>query len=283
MAIESCLLNWGIKRVFTITVDNASSNDVAIFYLKKKINGWGFSILNCKYLHMRCIAHIINLVVVDKMKDNLAPIKNVRDIVRYIRQSPARLQKFKAYCEMEVIQNIITIDVGGQLFQTTKQTLALAGPKSLFSKFSQSTHVSLGPLFIDRDPELFSILLSLLRARNLPPKAKAFDLGDLIVESKFYNVEPLLVNSLSNPFSFDAFNLERSLTLPLNGRDFPSSMATTSFGTLHIAHGSKITSFDWALQRKSTILTQFTAIDSLLAISPTLVAAGVTDFSGMQI
>ncbi|KAG8635518.1 hypothetical protein MANES_16G038752v8 [Manihot esculenta] len=92
-------------KVFTITVDNAGSNDVAISYLKKKINAWGFSILNCKYLHMRCIAHIINLVVVDGMNDGLTPIKKVRDAVRYIRQSPARLQRFKACCEMEGIQS----------------------------------------------------------------------------------------------------------------------------------------------------------------------------------
>ncbi|KAJ9147938.1 hypothetical protein P3X46_030050 [Hevea brasiliensis] len=179
--------------------------------------------------------------------------------------------------------DVITIDVGGQLFQTTKQTLALAGSKSLFFQFAHSTQVGLGPQFIDRDPELFSILLSLLRTGNLPSKAKAFDLEDLIAESKFYNIESLLINSLSNPSLFDAFNLEKSLTLPLNGRDFASAMATTSFGTLHVAHGSKITSFDWALRRKSTILTQFTAIDSLLAISPTIAAAGATDFSGMQI
>ncbi|WRX10852.1 zinc finger protein [Theobroma cacao] len=35
--IEKCLRDWGISKVFTITVDNASSNDVAIAYLKKKI------------------------------------------------------------------------------------------------------------------------------------------------------------------------------------------------------------------------------------------------------
>ena len=32
--IESCLLDWGIKHVLAITVDNASSNDLAIAYLK---------------------------------------------------------------------------------------------------------------------------------------------------------------------------------------------------------------------------------------------------------
>ncbi|EEF51208.1 BTB/POZ domain-containing protein At5g41330 [Ricinus communis] len=176
---------------------------------------------------------------------------------------------------------IITIDVGGQIFQTTKQTLSLSGPKSLFSQLTESTQ--LGPRFIDRDPELFSVMLSLLRTGNLPSKAKGFDIEDLIAESKFYNIESLLINSLSNPSQFDAFNLEKSLTLPLNGRDFASTIATTPFGTLHVAHGSKITSFDWSLRRKSTILTQFTAIDSLLAISPNLAAAGATDFSGMQI
>ncbi|KAG8473160.1 hypothetical protein CXB51_035123 [Gossypium anomalum] len=38
MVIEKCLMNWGIDKLFTITVDNASSNDVAIGYLRKKFN-----------------------------------------------------------------------------------------------------------------------------------------------------------------------------------------------------------------------------------------------------
>ncbi|KAL6578796.1 hypothetical protein OROMI_009012 [Orobanche minor] len=176
--------------------------------------------------------------------------------------------------------NIVTIDVGGHLFQTTKQTLSLAGSKSLFSKISNS--VDAIP-FIDRDPELFSILLSLLRTGNLPSKAKAFDMQDLISESQFYGIENLLVNSQSNPSQFDAFNLEKSLVLPMTGRDSPSAISTTPYGSLHVAHGSKITSFDWSLRRKSTILTQFTAVDSLLALSPGVAAAGATDFSGLQI
>ncbi|KAF8365053.1 hypothetical protein HHK36_032935 [Tetracentron sinense] len=179
--------------------------------------------------------------------------------------------------------NLITIDVGGQLFQTSKQTLALAGSKSFLSKLLDSSFDQFSVPFVDRDPEIFSIILSLLRTGNLPSKAKAFDLQDLISESQFYGIENLLVSSQSNPSQFEAFNLEKSVSLPLNGRDSPSAISTTPYGSVHVAHGSKITSFDWSLHRKSTILTQFTAIDSLLAISPSLAAAGATDFSGLQI
>ncbi|KAF2289250.1 hypothetical protein GH714_032126 [Hevea brasiliensis] len=54
---------------------------------------------------MRCIAHIINLVVVDGLKETNVSVKRVREAVRYIRQSPARLQKFKSCCEMEGIES----------------------------------------------------------------------------------------------------------------------------------------------------------------------------------
>ncbi|XP_060207079.1 BTB/POZ domain-containing protein At5g41330 [Lycium barbarum] len=176
--------------------------------------------------------------------------------------------------------NIVTIDVGGQLFQTTKQTLKQSGSKSILSEISNLD----GTIpFIDRDPEIFSILLSLLRTGNLPSKAKTFDIQDLVFESQYYGVEHLLLNSQSNPSQFEPFDLEKSLILPLSGRDSPTAISTTQLGSVHVAHGCKITSFDWSLKRKSTILTQFAGIDSMLSLSPNVVAAGATDFSGLQI
>ncbi|GJT47309.1 zinc finger BED domain-containing protein RICESLEEPER 2-like protein [Tanacetum coccineum] len=51
-AVEMCLLKWGIEsNVFTITVDNASTNDVAVAYLKSKFANWEKSILEGKWLH----------------------------------------------------------------------------------------------------------------------------------------------------------------------------------------------------------------------------------------
>ncbi|KAI3687555.1 hypothetical protein L1987_81253 [Smallanthus sonchifolius] len=176
--------------------------------------------------------------------------------------------------------NIVTIDVGGQLFQTTKQTLTLAGSNTIFANlFNSPNQIP----FIDRDPDLFSILLSLLRTGNLPSKSKSFDIQDIIFEAQFYGIDHLLVQSHSNPSQFEPFNLEKSMLLPVSGRDSVSVIATTPIGSVLVSHGSKITSFDWALRRKSTVLTRFVGIDSLLSLSPNVVAAGATDFSGLQI
>jgi len=54
----------GVSRVFSITVDNASSNDVAISFLKSKLEDWNSHPLKSEYLHVRCCAHILNLVVI---------------------------------------------------------------------------------------------------------------------------------------------------------------------------------------------------------------------------
>ena len=57
--LEKCLLDLGIKRVFTITVDNASANKVAIVaisYMKNKLKTWRDDalVLNGYYMHVRC-------------------------------------------------------------------------------------------------------------------------------------------------------------------------------------------------------------------------------------
>ncbi|KAF2290557.1 hypothetical protein GH714_014426 [Hevea brasiliensis] len=100
-SIETCLLESGFDKIFTITVDNATSNDVAISYFKKKLAYWGVRIVNSTYLHMRSMAHIINLVVMDGLKDVSESVMKVKIAVRYIRSSPTRLKKFKECVEYE--------------------------------------------------------------------------------------------------------------------------------------------------------------------------------------
>ena len=55
-AVEPCLLNWGIDQLFTTTVDNAISNDVAIDYVKKKTKERDSSILGGEFMHI--VVHI---------------------------------------------------------------------------------------------------------------------------------------------------------------------------------------------------------------------------------
>lgn len=104
--IESCLLEWGIERVFTITVDNASSNELAINYVKKKLKNWSENglVLDGDFLHMRCCAHILNLIVNEGLKDLHVSISRIRNAVKYVKSSPARLKKFKICVEHERIE-----------------------------------------------------------------------------------------------------------------------------------------------------------------------------------
>ena len=100
-------------NIFSVTVDNASSNDISIAYFKKKLLTWSVSSVRSKYVHMRCFAHILNLVINEGLKDGNLVIKRVREAVRYVRNSPARLRKFRDYSDLVGIKckSSLSLDV----------------------------------------------------------------------------------------------------------------------------------------------------------------------------
>ncbi|KAJ9561223.1 hypothetical protein OSB04_006383 [Centaurea solstitialis] len=100
-AVEKCLVEWGIRNVLTVTVDNASSNDLAIQHLNTFFNHWECGVLEGSFLHMRCAAHILNLVVKDGLSEVIHSVKKVRAFVRYVRSSPTRLNTFKSSIQEE--------------------------------------------------------------------------------------------------------------------------------------------------------------------------------------
>ncbi|XP_028126932.1 zinc finger BED domain-containing protein RICESLEEPER 2-like [Camellia sinensis] len=113
-AVESCFVDWGIEKIGTITLNNASANDVAIAYAKRKFSKNSDSlILRDEYLHMRCCAHIINLIV----KDGLSEIKDsktrIRNEVKYVRSFPQREQFFRTCVETEKVtcESLLYLDV----------------------------------------------------------------------------------------------------------------------------------------------------------------------------
>jgi len=85
--IESCMHEWGIGSIFTITVDNASSNDIALEYLRLRNAHKPGTILENQFMHVRCCAHILNLIVFEGLKEVDESIMKVRSAVKYVKSS----------------------------------------------------------------------------------------------------------------------------------------------------------------------------------------------------
>jgi hypothetical protein len=80
--MHRCLLEWGLEKVMHVTVDKASSNDSGVTHLRRQVNNAKTSIAEGKYLHMRCAAHIVDLIVQDGLKEVVISIKRIRAVVR---------------------------------------------------------------------------------------------------------------------------------------------------------------------------------------------------------
>jgi hypothetical protein len=75
-------------------VDNAHYNDRCLKELKVLFSRHRKLVLNGKLLHVRCCAHILNLLVQDGIGRIEEIVENVRKSVKFINQSEARLQTF---------------------------------------------------------------------------------------------------------------------------------------------------------------------------------------------
>jgi hypothetical protein len=99
--LENTLIEWEIESVFTITADNATVNDVAIDYMRRKLKDKRDTILEGEFLHMRCAAHILNLIVNEGLKVLGDCISNIRNAVKFVRSSPQRMTRFKECTKCE--------------------------------------------------------------------------------------------------------------------------------------------------------------------------------------
>lgn len=100
----------GNKSIFYVTVDNARANNLAITYRNRGKSVWkGLTLFNGEYLHLRCSAHILNLIVTEGLKES-----KIRASCKFVKSSPSRLATFKKCAEaMNVCSKaMITLDVG---------------------------------------------------------------------------------------------------------------------------------------------------------------------------
>jgi hypothetical protein len=87
------------EKISTLTLDNCSTNDKVITKLLKKI-GKSKLLLDGKLLHMRCAAHILNLIVKDGLEVIKDSIAKIRDSVAYWTATPKRIEKFEGLPNM---------------------------------------------------------------------------------------------------------------------------------------------------------------------------------------
>ncbi|XP_059431483.1 zinc finger BED domain-containing protein RICESLEEPER 2-like [Corylus avellana] len=108
-----CMLEWGIRNIFAITVDNASTNDAALEFVKRRTSNKEGAILESQFMHIRCCAHILNLIVTDGLKEVDEFIVSVRSAVKYAKSSPVRFDKFKACIEREQLdfKGLLYLDI----------------------------------------------------------------------------------------------------------------------------------------------------------------------------
>ncbi|XP_031267880.1 zinc finger BED domain-containing protein RICESLEEPER 2-like [Pistacia vera] len=71
-SISKCLTEWKIEnKVYTVSVDNALSNNIAIRILRENFEVMGNLICEGKLFHVRCCAHILNLIVFTEIVQQL--------------------------------------------------------------------------------------------------------------------------------------------------------------------------------------------------------------------
>ncbi|KAL9674741.1 hypothetical protein QQ045_002940 [Rhodiola kirilowii] len=112
--VERCLYDWGIERVYTVVVDNASSNQVALENIMERIGSWGSLVLGGTFLHVRWYRHVLNLIVMDGMEELDDSIEAIRNAMKYIRSSPSRLEKFRVAAQMAKVEHkggVVPMDV----------------------------------------------------------------------------------------------------------------------------------------------------------------------------
>jgi BED zinc finger len=93
--ILECLIKWGIQdKIGAITLDNASNNDRASVILRNNFQRKGKLHFEGLFFHVRCCAHILNLVVQDGLGTIDCCIMKIREGVKYLRKSLGHLLKF---------------------------------------------------------------------------------------------------------------------------------------------------------------------------------------------
>ena len=84
-----------VEKVFTLTLDNASENSVAVRDLRSLLK------LNCDgiFFHGKCVCHILNLMVQNGLQYIKLLIEKIRSIILHLSGSEKRCKVFNTFCK----------------------------------------------------------------------------------------------------------------------------------------------------------------------------------------
>ncbi|XP_066359016.1 zinc finger BED domain-containing protein RICESLEEPER 2-like [Miscanthus floridulus] len=106
--ISGVLRDWGLlDKVFSVSLDNASSNTTAMLALTPLLDGYlGYDVDPSDHtkkvyhvVHQRCACHIINLIVKSGLKRLKPCIEIFRTAINFLNSSNQRIAQFKEYCQ----------------------------------------------------------------------------------------------------------------------------------------------------------------------------------------
>ncbi|KAH9754467.1 BED-type domain-containing protein [Citrus sinensis] len=114
-AFFKCMLDWNVdRRISVVTLDNCSTNDAIVDRLMGLISVDSM-LMGGNFFHMRCVTHILNLIVKDEMKVIEEWIKKIRDSVAYWTGTPKRVETFEmaarqlqVKCEKKLVLDCVT-------------------------------------------------------------------------------------------------------------------------------------------------------------------------------
>ncbi|GJT92248.1 zinc finger BED domain-containing protein RICESLEEPER 2-like protein [Tanacetum coccineum] len=141
-SILKCLREWEIEeKIMTIFVDNASANDAAmkilVAHYKRLENLFcvgKFS--DGKFFHVRCCAHILNLMVQDGLSVIKDIVSKVHASVSYINASDARLKVFSQVVQqLHLPDRKLILDCKTRWNSTYKMLSAAISFKEAFSMY----------------------------------------------------------------------------------------------------------------------------------------------------
>lgn len=82
------------RKISCLTVDNCTTNDAMVEKLLEKLDSSAL-IAGGTLFHMRCSAHILNIIVKDGLEVIRVGVEKVRDSVAYWTATPKREEKFE--------------------------------------------------------------------------------------------------------------------------------------------------------------------------------------------